>query len=123
MRLSDLLERPVVDQHGRCWGQVHDAYVVEDGPLLASGLAAFRLHGLVAGRGSFATRLGYAGRHGYRRSAETRGPLPIRAFVRWLHRNAVYVPWPDVRAVEVDRVVVHAPPEGFSGSSSPASRP
>jgi sporulation protein YlmC with PRC-barrel domain len=113
MRLGDLLRRPVVDQHGREWGRVHDAHLVQDGPLLASGLAAFRVHGLVAGRTSVGTVLGYAGRPAYPPERETRGPLPIRALVRRLHRNARYVPWSAVRAVEPDRVLVEAPAEGF----------
>jgi sporulation protein YlmC with PRC-barrel domain len=111
MRASDVLEQQVVDQHGRSWGAVHDVHLVQDGPLLPSGLAAFRLHGLVAGKASFATRLGYTARPGY--EGETRGPLPIKLLVRWLHRNAVYIPWSAVRAVDERRVLVDAPEDGF----------
>ena len=114
MRLSDLLERPVIDQTGRSWGMVHDAHLVQDGPLLPSAMTAFRMHGLVAGRAALGTRLGYAGRHGYDASRETRGPFPIKAFVRRLHRHAVYIPWSAVQAVEAERVVVEAPAGGFT---------
>ena len=108
MRLSELLEREIVDQTGRRWGKVHDAHLVQDGPLLASGLAAFRVHGLVAGHAAFGTRLGYVDG-----PMATRGPWPIRVFVRWLHRKAVYVPWPAVREVTPREVIVEAPPDGF----------
>jgi sporulation protein YlmC with PRC-barrel domain len=111
MRLSDILEQEVVDQDGRRWGAVHDVHLVQDGPLLPSRSAAFRMHGLVAGKASFATRLGYTSRPGD--EAETRGPLPIKLLVRWLHRNAVYIPWSAVRAVEHGRVLVDAPEGGF----------
>jgi sporulation protein YlmC with PRC-barrel domain len=116
MRLSTLLERPVIDQHGRALGQVHDVHLVQDGPLLPSGFAAYRLHGLVAGHGSFGTRLGYSGRRGYDDARFTRGPLPIKALVRWLHRNAIYIPWGDVTGIEDDRIVVHSPDDGFKGA-------
>jgi sporulation protein YlmC with PRC-barrel domain len=115
VRLSALLGRPVVDGDGRRWGTVHDARLVQDGPLLASGSAAFRLHGLVAGPGSLGTRLGYADRGG----DEAKGPLPLRLAVRWLHRRAVYVPWGAVRSVEADRIVVEAPPGGFEPVRTP----
>jgi sporulation protein YlmC with PRC-barrel domain len=111
VRLSDLLEQPVVDQNGRVWGDAHDVRLVADGPVLASGNAAFRLHGLLVGKAAFGTRLGYV--EPGPTDHETAGPWPIRAFVRWLHRHAVYVPWSAVVSVESDRIVVNAPAEGF----------
>jgi hypothetical protein len=107
VKLSELLERELVDETGRSWGQVHDALLVQDGPRLGSGFAAFRVHGLVAGRASLGTRLGYVGENA------VRGPWPIAVFVRWLHRRAVFVPWSAVREVTAERVVVAAPPDGF----------
>jgi len=71
---------------------------VQDGPLLASGHAAFRLHGLVVGR-----RLA-GGRFSRRR----------------LHHHAVYVPWPAVTSVEDDCIVVSSPEGGFASSTSRA---
>jgi len=107
-RVSDLLDRHVVDEHGRDLGAVHDVHLVQDGPLLAGGLAAPRIHGLLAGRASVGTLLGYVGRPGYAREVETKGPWPIRAFVRWLHRHATYVPWDAVRELGPERIVVDA---------------
>jgi sporulation protein YlmC with PRC-barrel domain len=112
MRLSDLLEHEVVDQTGRSWGQVHDVRLVADGPLLPSRLAAFRIHGLVAGRGSLGTRLGYTPR-GPGGDTVTRGPLPLKLLFQWLHRNAVYIPWQAVTAVEDSAIRVTSPADGF----------
>lgn len=112
MRLSEVLEHDVVDQTGRSWGQIHDVRLVADGPILTSNLAAFRIHGLVAGRGSFGTRLGYS-RGGDGDEPVTRAPLPLKVLFRWLHRHAVYVPWEAVTAVEERVVRVTSPPDGF----------
>jgi sporulation protein YlmC with PRC-barrel domain len=114
VRLGDVLETPVLDQDGRSLGAVHDVHLVQDGPVLPSGMAALRLHGLVVGKAAFGTRLGYASRPGRADEGETRGPWPIRAIVRWLHRSAVYVPWTCVLSVASDHIVVDAPPGGFT---------
>lgn len=102
MRLRDLLERDVVDRDGRRLGAVHDVRLVQDGPVLSSGFAAFRLHGLVVGRAGFGTRLGYADAG----PGEVRGPLALRTLIRWLHGRAVYVSWDRVISVEPDRIVI-----------------
>ena len=83
MRLGELLDREVVDRDGRTIGRVHDVRIVQDGPLLGFD-AAFRVHGLVAGPGSLATRQGY-GRAG------VRGPWLVRVILE--RRKAWYVPW------------------------------
>ena len=108
MRLTDVIERDVIDQTGRSWGQVHDLHLVQDGPIAGEGDAAFRLHGLVVGRGSFGTQLGYAGH-----ANKTRGPWVIKTLVRWFHRHAVYIPWQHVVAVEDARILVESPAGGF----------
>jgi sporulation protein YlmC with PRC-barrel domain len=106
MRASDLLEKRVVDAGGNTYGKVRDLHIVQDGPMRSSGHAALRLHGLVAGRFAIATRLGYETRPGIPASDETRGPLPIRAFVRWLHRNAKYISWDDIIRIDDDTILV-----------------
>src|SRR4051794_29626576 len=113
MRLSDLLECEVVDREGTSWGQVHDALLLQDGPLQQSNQAAFRLHGLLAGPGSLGARLGYTDRRGYEKHQETKGPLPIKALMRHLHRDAVYIPWSAIARIEPGRIVVDAPEGGF----------
>jgi uncharacterized protein YrrD len=110
MRLSDLLERPVVGRDGRDLGQVHDLHLVQDGPLQANEQAALRVHGMVVGRRALATRLGYAGA-GHERRGTVEGPALLRHLVLWLHRHARYVPWDDVVEIRPDRIVVDVPPE------------
>ena len=86
MRASDLLHTPVIDTHGRSLGSVHDVHVIQDGPLRASGQAALRVHGLIAGPGALGTRLGYTSREGIPPTSENQGPPPMRGFFRWLQR-------------------------------------
>jgi len=106
MRASDLLNKRVVDRSGQQYGRVRDLHIVQDGPLRGSGHAALRLHGFVAGRFAIATRLGYATREGVPTSFETRGPLPIRAILRWLNRDAKYIAWADIIQIDDERVTV-----------------
>ena len=89
MRISDLLDRPVVDAAGADVGKVHDVRLVQDGPLLGGVLAALRVDALVVGRGTLSLRLGYH-RHG------VRGPAPLRALFTALDRRARVVPWGQV---------------------------
>jgi hypothetical protein len=107
------MELPVVDDHGRSCGTLHDVHLVQDGPLLPSGMAGFRLHGFVAGRGSFGTRLGYTSRRGYDTGQLTRGPLPFKLLMRWLDRRSTYFPWTSVVSVEPSRVVVRSAGDGL----------
>ncbi|MCU1355842.1 MAG: hypothetical protein JWM89_1260 [Acidimicrobiales bacterium] len=111
MRLSDLLEHTVIDTGGRGWGPIHDVLLIQDGPLTASGEASYRIHGLIAGPHDFATRLGYATRPATDGN-ETRGPWPIRAFLRRAHQEAVYIPWSAVQDID-DEITVRVPPNGF----------
>jgi hypothetical protein len=89
VRISDLLDRPVVDVAGADIGKVHDVRLVQDGPVLAGGLAALRVDALVVGGGTLSVRLGYH-RHG------VRGPAPLRALFGALERRAVVVPWAEI---------------------------
>jgi sporulation protein YlmC with PRC-barrel domain len=109
MRVGELLQTHVTTSEGRSLGRVRDILVVQDGPLRASGEHAFRVHGLVAGRFARGTCLGYVSRPGVDPDQETRGPLPIRALFRWLHRNAVYVPWQQIVEITPDAIIVEPP--------------
>ena len=106
MRASDLLQTHVVDHEGRSLGRVRDIHIIQDGPLRVSGQAAFRVHGLVAGSFAFGTRLGYASRKGVTGTSETRGPLPIRALFRWLHRHTAYIAWQDIEEIAETRITI-----------------
>jgi hypothetical protein len=63
MKLSDLLGREVVSTDGDKVGVVHDALLIQDGPMQSGATAAFRLHALAIGRGSMGTRLGFLQGH------------------------------------------------------------
>jgi sporulation protein YlmC with PRC-barrel domain len=121
MRLSDLIGSEVFDDEGQSYGRVHDALLVQDGPLLPSGIAAFRLHGLAAGRHAIGAQLGYTNNVGDDGTALVRGPAPVRWFVRWLQRDAVYIPWGTVTIIERDRVVVSQAPARMHDMSPPGA--
>ncbi|WP_433166932.1 hypothetical protein [Kribbella sp. CA-247076] len=91
MRLNELLGRRVVDAGGDDIGWVADVRLVQDGPVLPSMQAAFRVTGLIVVE-HHATRL-----LGYERHV---GP----ALLRWLvHRRlgeVWYLPWEDVRLAD-----------------------
>jgi hypothetical protein len=106
MRVSDLMNCTVIERNGRSLGRVRDVHVVQDGAVRASGERGFRVHGLVTGRFAIGTRLGYVSRAGFDANDETKGPLPIRALFRWLHRNAAYVAWHDIVEIKPGEIVV-----------------
>jgi sporulation protein YlmC with PRC-barrel domain len=97
LRLSDLLDHDVVDEDGNALGVVHEAHLVQDGPLVEGGIDhALRLHGLYVGRGGMARRLGYV-------RGVVRGPWILRMLLQ--HGAVRYVPWARVRDVG-DRITV-----------------
>ena len=106
MRASDLLHTPVIDADGRSLGRVHDIHVIQDGPLRASGQAALRVHGLIAGPGALGTRLGYTSREGIPPTSENQGPPPLRGFFRWLQRHATYIAWADIEEITDARITL-----------------
>ncbi|MEP6659215.1 MAG: PRC-barrel domain-containing protein [Acidimicrobiales bacterium] len=98
MRLSELLNKEVIDANGQSAGHVHDVRVIQDGPITSSFDAALRVHGLIVGRGALANRLGYG------RSA-VRGPWVIRAVLEAGDKPTV-VPWHRVRVIEATRILI-----------------
>ena len=98
MRLGELLGRRVLDGAGADIGWVADVRLVQDGPILPSMQAAFRVTGLIVIE-HHATHL-----FGYERHV---GP----ALLRWLvHRrlgDVWYVPWEDVTVTATTVEVVH----------------
>jgi sporulation protein YlmC with PRC-barrel domain len=99
MRLSDLLGTPVVDEQGRAFGHIQDVRLIQDGPLLDGFGAALAIEGLVVGKRQFGERLGF-------HRSNMRGPLLVKRFFEWVHRDARYVPWERVASVGQDRVRV-----------------
>jgi sporulation protein YlmC with PRC-barrel domain len=90
VRLSDLLDHAVVDEHGHRLGVVHEVRLVQDGPPGDGVDHTFRLHGLDLGRGGLSRRLGYA-------RDVVRGPWLLR--VLFARGAVVHVPWDRVRSL------------------------
>jgi sporulation protein YlmC with PRC-barrel domain len=108
MRASDLLGAGVRDADGANLGHVSDIRVVQDGPVLGTWGAAFRVTGLVVSPNHTGSFLGYE-------RGSVRGPWLVATIVKWLHRDAVLVPWEDVeswadRCVRVRRRRAELPP-------------
>jgi sporulation protein YlmC with PRC-barrel domain len=92
MRLTDLLGADVVDPAGRTLGHVHDVRLTQEGPVMGSSDATFRVVGLVVGGTAFGARLGFG-----RRSVQ--GPWLLKRLFERLHADERFVPWASVRAV------------------------
>jgi hypothetical protein len=97
MRASDFLGAEVLDRSGQPVGEVHDIRLVQDGPIIGSFGAAFRVDALLAGPGSVGTRLGYD-------RGNVKGPLPLKAFFARIHRDIAVVPWENIAAIEPGRI-------------------
>jgi sporulation protein YlmC with PRC-barrel domain len=98
MRLSDLIGRDVVTGDGEVLGQVHEALLVQDGPVISESAAAFRVHALAVGRRALGAQLGYF-------QGNVTGPALLRRLLRW---EPTLVPWSAIRSLDDDRVVVEA---------------
>jgi hypothetical protein len=89
MRISELLDRPVVDAVGRRIGRVRDVRVIADGPVQhPSGARALRVDGLVVGRTLGGDRLGYG--------RTVHGPRLLAALFDKIRSHQHYVPWADI---------------------------
>lgn len=98
MRLSDLLDRPVVDELDHEVGRVFDVRLVQDGPLQGVWGAALRVQGLLVAPRTAGMRLGYD-------RSGIRGPWLARLLVQlWGGRRARFVGWERVTTVERDRI-------------------
>jgi sporulation protein YlmC with PRC-barrel domain len=101
MRLSDLMEAEVLDGSNEVMGRVHDVRLVQDGPQIGSWGAAFRVEGLIVGKGGIADRLGYE-------RSTVHGPWLVKSLVELFHKDTKFVPWSDVVAIEQGRILVRS---------------
>lgn len=92
MRLTELLQRPVVDESGVEAGRALDVRLVRDGPDVGDFGPAYRVAGLVVGPAGTGARLGYG------RRAMT-GPWLLAAPLRARRRRERFVPWERVAEV------------------------
>jgi hypothetical protein len=89
MRLSELLDRPVVAADGRRLGKVRDVRLVQDGPIVNGTQAALRVDAVVVSSGWRGVRLGYL-------RGEVRGPWLLRSIFGRLERAARIIPMRDL---------------------------
>ena len=97
MRLSDLLDSELVDEHGIRVGHVRDVAFVRDGPWIDGFGPAYRLDALIVGHGSLGARLGLDREH-------IKSPWLLR--VTFGRRQPRSIPWSDVTSVEDKRIHV-----------------
>lgn len=86
MRAGELLGRPARDPDGRDLGAIRDIRVRATPG--RDGTQRLVVRGVIVGRTP--VRL-----FGYQRH-DQRGPAPVVALIRWLHRHTRYVAWEDV---------------------------
>jgi hypothetical protein len=86
VRAGELLGRPVRDATGRRVGAIRE--IRADATPRGDGLPELVVRGVIVSRSR--VRL-----FGYQRH-DQRGPVPLVAIIRWLHRHSRYVEWADV---------------------------
>jgi len=86
----------VVTTDGDELGRVHDAVLVQDGPMGAQGRAGLRLHAIAVGSRSLGSQLGYA-------QGTVQGPWLLR---RLLGRAPRLLPWRAIVARDGQRILV-----------------
>jgi sporulation protein YlmC with PRC-barrel domain len=114
MRVSSLLGSDVVDERLRDCGVVLDVALVQDGRMLGTFGAALRTDGLILGRSGLGARLGYD-------RERVTSPAVIRTLLRHIHGAIQYVPWPDIRSIEPDRIRVQRTVRGWGPTSGSAT--
>jgi hypothetical protein len=97
VRLSDLLKAEVVDVNGETVGHVHDVRFVRDGPLVGDFGTAYQLQGLIVGRGSVGSRLGFDRKN-------VQGPWLLKALFRRVHASSRFVEWDTIRSIEEQKI-------------------
>ncbi|MEU0534953.1 hypothetical protein [Amycolatopsis tolypomycina] len=88
MRAGELIGRPVRDAAGRDLGAIRE--IRAEAVPNAAGMPELVVRGVIVGR----TRVRL---FGYQRH-DQRGPAPLVALIRLLHRHSRYVAWEDVDA-------------------------
>lgn len=101
-RLGALLNMTVQDHTGHPAGHVGDVRFERQG----DNEHGYQLAGIIVAQRGTGSLLGYD-------RNRTHGPWPLRTFVRWLHRHAFYVEWPDIESIDWDTGVVRVKPGDF----------
>ena len=106
MRLSDLLNREVIDETGRKLGRVHEVRAIQNGPLQDAFGAALTIEGLIIGRGSLGTRLGFD-------RTDVKSPAAVRWIFEGLKGNRLFVRWDKIAVIHEDGIRVVGSAEDF----------
>jgi hypothetical protein len=99
MRLSELLGRHVRSANGDTIGYVADLRLVQDGPPIGPYAASLRLDGFIVVQRRHSRLLGYD---------RDVGPWYLRAAIRYLTGDPLYVSWQQVGGVDQDAVLLTA---------------
>ena|SRR5947207_2399560 len=114
LRIGELLGREVVTVQGERLGITYDVYLCRDGPYVPGFGPALRLHALIVGLPSIASRLGLD-------QPDTTGPWPLHLWGRRACRRARLVRWEDLELRD-DHLLCHRPAEGLE-PAYPAKQP
>ncbi|HKN52186.1 MAG TPA: hypothetical protein VJX66_06790 [Amycolatopsis sp.] len=110
MRASELLGRPVRDADGRILGAIRE---IRAEPVMRDGVVEIAVRGVIVGR----TRVRL---FGYQRH-DQRGPSPLVALIRWLHRRSRYVAWEDLEVGDDVEIRVTKRFQDLAGIETPSS--
>jgi sporulation protein YlmC with PRC-barrel domain len=105
MRLAAFLGKSVLDRSGRDLGAIHDVRLVQDGPVIGSFGASYRVHTLIAGTPSIGVRLGL-------HREELKGSWPLKALFERVHAGIFTVRWSEIRSIEEDVVRLRSMVQG-----------
>jgi sporulation protein YlmC with PRC-barrel domain len=114
MRLSDLLDLEVFDETGKKLGRVHEVRAIQNGPLQDAFGAALTIEGLIVGRGSLGTRLGFD-------RTDVKSPAAVRWVFEGLKGNRLFVPWEKIVAIHEDGIRIAGSAEEFGAPHELAS--
>lgn len=93
MRVSELLDRVVVDSHGQKVGKVREVIITNGHSRSVKPFAGLRVDGLLVARHGYALHWGFD-------NTRHIGPLPLRALLAPRRGRALFVPWRDIATVE-----------------------
>jgi sporulation protein YlmC with PRC-barrel domain len=106
MRLSDLLDSEVIDETGKKIGRVHEVRASQNGPLQDAFGAALTVEGLIVGRGSIGTRLGFD-------RTDVKSPAAVRWIFEGIKGKRLFIPWDKITAIHEAGIHVAGAAEGF----------
>jgi sporulation protein YlmC with PRC-barrel domain len=117
MRLTHLLGSEVIDVDGVPVGPVHDVRLAEESPASRDSGPRLRVTALLLGPTAIGARLGFE-------RGRLRGPWPLDALFRAVHRRMRVAAWDEIAAIEHGRIRLRVPKrdledEVWTGDGSP----